>query len=344
MPIIDSHPAHDTPSAIAPGVAASNTTSTTTTITLRHATDWAGFRDAARTLLQSGCPPQQAQWFTQADAVADLFADAPVAQDLFEAPGTETSGTADAALPPLQDDPPPVSEGAPPAPTEPPTEPRTPALRVPREFLQLCERVVLHRDPGRFALMYRLLWRLAHEPGLRHDPLDPDRLRLQHLARAVKRDMHKMRAFVRFRPVPEPDGGTLHIAWFEPDHWITEANAPFFARRFTQMRWAILTPDGSVHWDGARLHTGPAAQRSDAPPPDAGEALWLTYYRNIFNPARLKLDMMRKEMPTRYWKNLPEAALIGELAKTAHARSGRMVEAPGTVPQRRIAGRGQATP
>lgn len=309
--------------------ATTTTTGAVTTVTLGHATDWAGFRAAARTLLQGGHPPQQVQWFTAADAAGDLFA---------EGPGE--AGTADVAGPPATD-------SAPGAPLSPDAPPPASPLRVPREFLQRCERVVLHRDPGRFALMYRLLWRLAHEPGLRHDPLDPDRLRLQHLDRAVKRDMHKMRAFVRFRPVPEPDGGTLHIAWFEPDHWITEANAPFFARRFTQMRWAILTPDASVRWDGQRLHRGPAAQRSDAPPPDAGEALWLTYYRNIFNPARLKLDMMRKEMPTRYWKNLPEATLIGELAQTAQARSTRMVEAPGTVPRRRIAagpGRAAARP
>jgi len=114
------------------------------------------------------------------------------------------------------------------------------------------------------------------------------------------------------------------------------ANAGFFIRRFTQMRWAILTPDASVRWDGQQLHTGPGAQRSDAPPPDAGEALWLTYYRHIFNPARLKLNMMKKEMPTRYWHNLPEAALITELAHTAHERSARMVEAEPTVPRRRI--------
>ncbi len=47
--------------------------------------------------------------------------------------------------------------------------------------------------------------------------------------------------------------------------------------------------------------------------------------------------MMRREMPVRYWKNLPEAALIGELAQGAAERSGRMVEAPATVPRRRIA-------
>lgn len=208
---------------------------------------------------------------------------------------------------------------------------------VPAAFIDLCERVRLHRDPARFALMYRLLWRLQHEPALRHDPLDADLLRAQAMAKAVGRDLHKMRAFVRFRPVhdglPEP----LHVAWFEPEHHIVEANAPFFMHRFTHMRWAILTPRRSVRWDGTSLTFGPGAARSDAPSADAGEALWLTYYRHIFNPARLKLDQMRKEMPRRYWRNLPEAELISELTAQALPRTGRMVDAPATVPRRRIA-------
>ena len=104
------------------------------------------------------------------------------------------------------------------------------------------------------------------------------------------------------------------------------------------MRWAILTPDASV-LDGQHLHTGPGAQRSDAPPPDAGEALWLTYYRHIFNPARLKLTMMKRRCPRATGNNPPEAALITELAQTAHERSAKMVEAEATVPRRRIAGK-----
>ncbi|AVP59032.1 uracil-DNA glycosylase [Pulveribacter suum] len=209
--------------------------------------------------------------------------------------------------------------------------------RVPEGFVHLCQRLVLHRDPARFALMYRLLWRLVHEPALRHDPLDADRLQARHLARAVARDLHKMHAFVRFRPVADAQGQTVHVAWFEPEHHIAEAAAPFFVRRFTQMHWALLTPGASVRWDGQRLHLGPGAQRADAPPPDAGEALWLTYYRHIFNPARLNTAAMRKEMPRRYWSNLPEAALIGELVQDAHERSARMVQAAPTTPRRRIA-------
>ena len=272
------------------------------TVTLDGDTDWPGFRQAARALLARGVPPEAVAWHTQASAATDLFADAPSAAT-----------------------PAPADNGA-------------PALRVPPAFITLCETVLLHSDPGRFGLLYRLLWRLTHEPALRHDPLDADRVQAQHMAQAVRRDMHKMKAFVRFRTLaPDRDGAPpMHVAWFEPQHHIVEAVAPFFVRRFTQMRWAILTPEISVAWDGETLRFGPGARKQDAPPADAGEALWLTYYRNIFNPARLKLAMMQKEMPRRYWRNLPEAELISPLAAGAAVRNGRMIDAPPTTPLRRI--------
>ena len=138
-------------------------------------------------------------------------------------------------------------------------------VKVPAAFMPLCESVVLHRDPGRFGLLYRLLWRLQTEPGLRHDALDPDWVAARQMAQAVRRDMHKMTAFVRFRALDEGDGrGPLHVAWFEPEHHIVEATAPFFARRFTAMRWAILTPERSVHWEGR-----PGVRSGRAPRPGA---------------------------------------------------------------------------
>lgn len=151
--------------------------------------------------------------------------------------------------------------------------------------------------------------------------------RAENLARQVRRDIHKMRAFLRFRSVEEPDGGERFVAWFEPDHHILRANAGFFVRRFTTMNWSILTPQGALHWDGETLQEGPPAQRSDAPGGDPTEDLWRSYYASIFNPARLKVGAMLKEMPRKYWKNMPEAALIPELIAGAQAREAKMVEA-----------------
>ena len=265
-------------------------------VNLAGPTDMAGFRRAARLLVASRTSPEQVAWHT-----TGLASDAS-AQELGNAP----------------------------------------PIGVSADFMALCKTVILHSNPARFELLYRLLWRMAQQPDLQHDPLDADMLQAQHLAKAVRRDMHKMKAFVRFRTVADdtfktrPTGGPLHVAWFEPEHHIVEAIAPFFARRFTQMRWAILTPERCMAWNGAAIRFSPGAQKSDVPPADAGEALWLTYYQNTFNPARLKLKMMQKEMPRRYWHNLPEAQFISAMTANAHERRTRMIEdMPGT-PQRRI--------
>ena len=56
------------------------------------------------------------------------------------------------------------------------------------------------------------------------------------------------------------------MSWFEPQHYIVDRVAPFFARRFAGMRWAILTPYRSARWDGEALSFGPGGTRADAPP------------------------------------------------------------------------------
>lgn len=200
-------------------------------------------------------------------------------------------------------------------------------LRVSRGFLSSAGAAILHSDPQRFDLLYRLLWRLRDNPALLQDAPDPDVRRLNDLERGVRRDIHKMRAFVRFRVVEEADGGDRYIAWFEPQHHILRANAKFFVDRFTAMRWTILTPRGSLDWDGNTLREGPPASRDECPAEDAVETLWARYYASIFNPARLKIGAMLKEMPKRYWKNLPEAALIPALVAGAQAREANMVKA-----------------
>ena len=271
-------------------------------ITLASAVDFDGFRRACRRLWAEQVDPSSVVWHTADDAESDLF---------------DSRGEAAADASPASGDVAPVY--------------------APAAFMPLSQSVVLHSDPGRFGLLYRLLWRLQVEPALRADPLDADWVIAERMAQAVRRDMHKMKAFVRFRTVQDPAGGApLHVAWFEPEHHVVEATAPFFARRFTAMRWAILTPERSVRWDGGVLAFGPGGRRDEAPPADAGEALWLTYYENIFNPARLKLKMMQKEMPKRYWPNLPEAQLIQPLAAQAAERSLAMIQrAPGDPRRRR---------
>lgn len=313
---------------------------------LRHPTDLNGFRAEARRLLAAGIGPHRVDWLAGAEddahggerplwqgAAGEERGSGKDAQEVAQEVAQEGAqeGAQEARQSPQDIGPEPERSNGAGEHREAP-----PAPRVPPAFLALCQRVVLHRDPARWELLYRLLWRLQHEPGLRHDLTDPDWLHARQLARDVQRDLHKMKAFVRFRELPgaAEDGGPLFIAWFEPAHRIVQAVGPFFARRFANMRWAILTPDISLHWDGRTLHTGPAARKDDVPADDAVQGLWLTYYEHIFNPARLNLRALAREMPRRYWADLPEARLIGPLAAQAARRSDIMVRQAPTEPRR----------
>ncbi len=205
-----------------------------------------------------------------------------------------------------------------------PAVPQGSRLDVPRSFVERAESVFCHSDPERFSFLYRLLWRLSREPALLHVASDPDVRRFETTDKAVRRDIHKMRAFVRFRRI-EDDLGESYAAWFEPDHFIVERNAPFFVKRFAGMRWTILTPCASATWDGDELSFGPGAARAGAPREDDAEELWRTYFSSIFNPARLKVKAMQAEMPKKYWRNLPEATLIPGLIAGADKAAKDMI-------------------
>lgn len=203
-----------------------------------------------------------------------------------------------------------------------------PATRVsvdPR-FTDLARLGACHRSADRWALMYRILWRLLHsEPELCEVAADADIARLTRYAAAVRRDRHKMKAFVRFREVDDGADDPRFVAWFEPDHFIVELTAPFFVRRFTNMRWSILTPERCAHWEGqGKVWFSAGVDKSAAPDSDRLEHAWRVYYKSIFNPARLKTNAMRAEMPQKYWKNLPEAHLIPQLVRGADQRVAKM--------------------
>ena len=263
----------------------------------------AAWRDAARCALAARIPPERIDWH---------------------------HGSSDGGL----------FEGA-------PLPPATATLKVPGSFVALANSVVWHSDPQRFARLYALLWRLRAERGLMSDRADPDLARLRQMEKAVHRCQHKMKAFVRFRDLREPglnpatgapDPARRSFgAWFEPTHFTLEPTAPFFARRFGDMDWTILTPDLTARFTGGTLTFHKGAARPDLPD-DATEELWGTYFQNIFNPARVKIAAMTSEMPRKYWKNMPETRHIPDMLATAEARVRAMQDAAPTRPPVRAAG------
>ncbi|WP_160008098.1 UdgX family uracil-DNA binding protein [Rhizobium sp. 18055] len=242
------------------------------------------WRDAARALAAAGVPPEDVDW-REKGSDADLFA-------------------APDALPQL------------------PSSGDRRQMTVPPAFIALAEAVICHSDPMRFVLLYRLLWRLQGDRTLLDVASDEDVARARMMEKSVRRDAHKMTAFVRFKEVGSGislNGRRKFLAWFEPDHHIVARKAPFFQKRFNDMDWVIATPRGSAAWDGEKLTLSDTpCEKPDLT--DPADQLWRTYYANIFNPARLKVKAMQAEMPKKYWKNLPEADLIPGMIAAAESK------------------------
>src|SRR5438128_5698344 len=94
-------------------------------------------------------------------------------------------------------------------------EVRAPRFRVPRAFVEMAQRVACHRSQRRWALLYEVLWRLTHgEPRLLDIAVDPAVDEMMRMDKAIRHDVHKMRAFVRFRTVSHDDE-TWYVSSFE---------------------------------------------------------------------------------------------------------------------------------
>lgn len=196
--------------------------------------------------------------------------------------------------------------------------------KVPKDFLNLAEYASYAKDEDRWDLLYRLLYRLQHENhNLLKVLVDDDIRRLQLLNKSVRRDIHKMHAFVRFKKVEvkvEANEEERYLAWHQAEHYIVKPGTPFFVRRFGDKPWSIYTPYESAHWDLKELTFGPGMSQRDFNVKDPFDEMWKTYYKSIYNPSRLKIKMMKTEMAPKYWAGLPEAEIIRDLIRETPKR------------------------
>ncbi len=150
----------------------------------------------------------------------------------------------------------------------------TGSFAISRALVAMAGQAIQARDPQRFELLYRVVWRTRQ--GERVPDTDPELRQARGLALAVRAEQHRMRTQLRYLPVDER-GGTRHVGWYAPAHFVLESNAPLLARRFSRLSVSILTPDGSAHWDADGLRYGPGVDPASVPD-DAGLlAYWRSY-------------------------------------------------------------------
>jgi DNA polymerase len=212
--------------------------------------------------------------------------------------------------------------------------PDAPAVLMPRAFAELSSKVICHRAEDRFALLYRLLWRIHNgERQLLDRAGEFDVQRATRYAKAVDRDVYRMHAFVRFTERRIEDK-TVFTAWFEPEHDVLRLAAPFFVDRFSNMDWLIATPRGTAAWQDKVLSFGPPGPRPAHSDDSILDEVWATYYRTTFNPARLRVKAMLAQMPKRHWRTMPETHQVPGMIQAADARVRAMEQRAPDLPPR----------
>jgi uracil-DNA glycosylase len=265
-------------------------------IILNSETDFDGWRNAARALALNEIKPSEVTWTVRGNELKSI--EPPATDQPLQTPQGNFQGS----------------------------------FNVSAKFVELAQSAILHRDPLRFALLYRLVWRLRSHHDLLNAAIDPDVAQAIAMANAVHSDQHRMQALVRFREIGR-EQNSHYLAWFEPEHHIVEATAPFFASRFADMPWSILTSDVCAHWDGhvVSITSGIA----EAPTEDRLEEVWRRTHASIFNPARLKVKTLQTERPKQYWRNLSEASIIKQLIADTECWIGAGIADAGTKPPQR---------
>jgi probable DNA metabolism protein len=211
-------------------------------------------------------------------------------------------------------------------------------VRISRKLIDMLQTAACYRMPNRWAFLYLVLWRWQRGDKDVLSAADVDGARLHAMVKAVQREEHDMHAGLRFRERRPDAGAPRFVAWFEPAHDVLPQVARQFAARMGRVTWMIATPEASVMWDGAGLHSTGPLLRGPEDIDDTGAALWLTYCRSIFNPARLNAELMHGQMAGRPGATIPivpaqpQAAVSGPGALAACRRCALWKDATQAVP------------
>ena len=190
--------------------------------------------------------------------------------------------------------------------------------KINSKYARLMRMAFLAQEPQTEMLLWRytkMVFTQAGE-GFFQNMLNEDVYALVRMARRVSHEVHRFHGFVRFQEAA--DG--LWFAAIEPDHDIVRLLVKHFKARFAQQPWVIYDTkrkygvyydthtiaDITIDKPGFDLKTGQLKNHVKASEQDHYSILWKAYYDAINITERKNHRQMKRLMPQRYWKYLPE--------------------------------------
>ncbi len=139
-------------------------------------------------------------------------------------------------------------------------------------------------------------------------------LAVNHAAKKVHREAHRMEAFIRFHKTPDD----LYYATVDPDHNVLPLIIDHFKNRFADQQWLIYDTARKYgfHYDLQQVQRVKIQFSQEAIHGNAEaiysedeamyQQLWQQYFTSVNIKARKNLKLQLQHMPKRYWKNMVE--------------------------------------
>ncbi|RVU00813.1 DNA metabolism protein [Mucilaginibacter limnophilus] len=139
-------------------------------------------------------------------------------------------------------------------------------------------------------------------------------MRVSEIVRSLRREKHRMEAFVRFQKLKD---GVFYSA-IEPDFNVLPLLVRHFKNRYADQKWIIydIRRQYGIYYD---LHdtqfisidfndNNQAVNTIASYTEDEGlyQHLWKNYFHSVNIPSRKNTKLHLRHIPRRYWKHLPE--------------------------------------
>lgn len=144
---------------------------------------------------------------------------------------------------------------------------------------------------------------------------DPVILKISQVVKMVRREKHRMDAFVRFKQTKEG----VYFATIEPDYNVLPLNISHFKNRYADQEWIIydLKRNYGVHYNLKDVNFIEVSFNKDSLKETkqslffsenelAFQELWKNYFKSTNISSRKNMKLHVRHIPKRYWKYLSE--------------------------------------
>lgn len=185
-----------------------------------------------------------------------------------------------------------------------------------KETISILLRIFLSEHPHKERLILKSIKDILQNPGVDvfQNLADPDMLEISKILKSMRREIHRMHAFVRFERLKD----NLYFAKIEPDFDVLPLIGNHFEKRYADQKWMIF--DLKRHYgliydlENVDFFYPESDQIQNLKNPEQFhheeekhfQKMWQNYFVKTGIPSRKNMKLHIQHVPKRYWKYLTE--------------------------------------